>query len=160
MFADDLNIFKLFDQHTHPDTIFATLTTIQSDIHLWGSTNRVTFEPTKEYINILHPQKGIGDNFHLLGCIFDVFLKMDAAVDAILKRARRKYKSLLRTRIFYSDSDMILQYKSHILPILEAHSGAIFHATNSVLKPLDDLQSNFLTAIGMDEKKTLLLLII
>ena len=76
---------------------------------------------------------------------------MAAAIDAILKKARPKDKSLLHTRIFYSDSDMILQYKSHILPILEAHSGAMFHEKHPILKWLPRHAAFMLSRVKIGE---------
>ena len=76
-------------------------------IHAWGARNRVQFEPSKEEMLILHPIRGMGDDFRLLGCILDNKLGMESAITAILKKIRPKIKSLLRTRPYYSVAEMI-----------------------------------------------------
>jgi len=103
----------------------------------------------------IHPG-GEGDDFRLLGCMFDVHLQMETAIRTILGKVRPKIKALLRARIYHSQQDMVMQYKAHILPLLEHHSAAIFHATDTILKPFDKVQSSFLQEIGLTEKEALL----
>ena len=66
-----------------------------------------------------------------------------------MHKVRPKVKSFLRARRFYTTQDMILQYKTHILPIIECHTGAIFHASTSTLARLDRIQSSFLKALNL-----------
>ena len=112
----------------------------------------MVFEPDKEFMAILHPRTGIGEDFKLLGCLFDVELRMESAIDKIAGKIRPKLKSLLRTRAFYMRDDLIIQYKAHILSLLEVHTGAIFHAFDSLLQRLDKIQDEFLMHMGIDEK--------
>jgi hypothetical protein len=156
VFADDLNLFQSFPKNADSDVMWTALREIQTKIHDWGNSNRVKFEPTKEEMRILHPERGEGNEFRLLGCIYDTRLTMEAAIDSITKKVRPKFKSLLRTRIFYSEGDIILQYKFHMLTILETHTGAIYHATTSALKNLDKLQIHFLEQLGLNEKQAFL----
>ena len=90
------------------------------------------------------------------GCMIASHFQMDEAIIAILKQVRPKLKSLMRTRIYYSDSDMILQFKTHILSIIEAHSGAIYHSIDSNLAPLDKVLTIFLDHIGMSTEQAFL----
>jgi hypothetical protein len=76
--------------------------------------------------------------------------KMDEAVDAIIQRARPKCKALLRTRSFYNTVDMILQFKTHILGILESNVGGIYHATSTVLAPLDRIATRFVHELNLE----------
>ena len=46
---------------------------------------------------------------------------------------------------------MIIQYKSHILPLLEQNTGAIFHANSGQLNRIDALQLHFLDNINLTE---------
>ena len=87
-------------------------------------SNRVVFEQTKEKMMIIYSDRGTGDMFRLLGCIFDDRLDMDIAVATILSKVRPKINALLRTRIF--QRDMVMQHNAHILPLIEHHSAAIF----------------------------------
>ena len=70
-------------------------------VHLWGHRNRVSFDANKEAVVILHPLHGDGPDFKFLGCIFDVKLNMQSAIDAIVPSARAKMRALLRTRNTY-----------------------------------------------------------
>ena len=58
-------------------------------------------------------------------------------------------KYLLRTRRYYADADMIGQFKTHILCLLEMHNGAIFHACDAILHKLDRVQSSFIRELGL-----------
>jgi len=142
-FADDLNAFQSFDRSLHRHVIFNKLRRCQEQIHKWGETNRVEFDPSKEALVILHPYHGYGKTFRLLGLIVDNQLTMGEAVAKLLKQARPKCQMLLRTRVHYGIHDMIVQYKTHILGILESVTGGIYHATATVLASLDRLQTTF-----------------
>ena len=106
------------------------------------------FDAGKEHFVIVHPTSGVGEDFKLLGLVFDHKLRMDSGVEAILKRARPKSQMLLRSRPYYSDTDMMLQFKTHILGILESNIGGIYHATQTVLAPLDRVVTTFVSCIG------------
>ena len=45
MFADDLNVFKLFDQHLSFEEVVVDLAKCRAGVHKWGRANRVTFDP-------------------------------------------------------------------------------------------------------------------
>ncbi len=47
-------------------------------------------------------------------------------------------------------------FKSHVLPILEFGTAALYHATDSVLKPLDLIFEGFLSELGIDEAEAFL----
>ena len=98
----------------------------------------------------MHPTHGEGDAFKLLGLIFDFKLKMDEKIDAIIQRARHKCKALLRTRSLYNTVDTILQFKTHILGILESNIGGIYHATSTVLAPLDRIATRFVHELNLE----------
>ena len=74
---------------------------------------------------------------------FDTRLCMEEAINAILLTARPKMRALLRTRGHYSMTDMFLQFKTHVLGLLESNIGGIYHATDTALAPLDRLQRAF-----------------
>ena len=66
-FADDLNVWKHFELGISNDTILHELEIVQTQIHLWGSSNRVEFDNQKEHFVILHPIFGFALLFKLLG---------------------------------------------------------------------------------------------
>ena len=92
---------------------------------------------------IIHPFHAQGDAFKLLGCLVDPKLLMKLAIEKILAQIRPKVTALLRTRAHYDVPTLIVQFKTHIWGILEAHNGAIFHAASSHLDKLDRVQDGF-----------------
>ena len=76
--------------------------------HTWGRKHRVIFEASKEAFIILHPRRGWGEDFKLLGLIIDARLTMENDVAALLQKAHPKCRSLLRVRNFYSIFVMIM----------------------------------------------------
>ena len=92
---------------------------------------------------------GEGEYFRLLGPTFDAKLTMHTAVKNIMKKTRPKTYALLKARRMYSTSDMVLQFKTHIWSILESSIPAIYHAADSILAPLDGLQTHFAHELGL-----------
>jgi len=142
-FADDLNAFQSFGRNVHRDVIFSKLRQCQEYVHEWGEVNRVEFDPGKEERVVLHPRNGYGETFRLLGLMVDNGLTMEEAVAKLLKQARPKLQALMRTRAYFGINDMMLQYKTHVLGIVESVTGGIYHATTTTLAPLDRLQTTF-----------------
>ena len=114
IFADDLNVFQLFDRHATCDAVKDKLNKTREHVHRWGHRNRVIFDASKEHLIIIHPDHGEGSTFKLLGCMIDTSLLMHEAVDAIIAKMRPKIKAILRLRAHYSLADMLMQYKTHI----------------------------------------------
>ena len=52
---------------------------------------------------------------------------------------------------FYSRRELFQQYKTHILPLLETANGAIYHASTTVLRPIDNIYTSFLHATHTTE---------
>ena len=119
-------------------------------VHSWGRSNRVSFDPGKEHMVVLHPIHGEGEAFKLLGLMVDCKLNMQDAVDKILSQAKPKITAILKIQHFYDTRQLIAQFKTHIWGIIENNTGGLFHASNTVLKKLDALQSKFLREIGID----------
>ena len=71
---------------------------------------------------------------------------MSTAITKIINKAKPKLKALLRTQHYYSTKELFTQYKTHILPILESCSGAIYHASTTTLVPIAALYATFLHA--------------
>ena len=151
MFADDLNVFEQFDATVNNEVIKTELALTQQNVHRWGRRNRVSFDEKKEHVAIIHPIQGEGETFRFLGCMIDVKLQMDDAIDHIVTTARPKIKALLRSRGTYDVKDMLCQFKTHIWGITEFANGAILHASKSSLNRLDNLQSSFLRDLGISE---------
>ena len=148
-YADDLNMYKAYAGQTPCDDILADLKHLQSATHSWGRANQVIFDGAKEEFAIIHRRHNHGDAFKLLGIWIDTKLTMDVAVDKVVKKISPKVTALLRTRRFHSQAALIAQYKSHILCHLDRCGGAVFHASDTVLLPLDRVQDRFLRELGL-----------
>ena len=114
MFADDLNVFQEFDRQQPVIEVQETLQKCRDKVHKWGKANRVSFDPSKEHLVVLHPSEYHGAAFKLLGCMVDTDLAMDSAIDLLLTKIRPKITAILRTRGYYSVPDLITQFKTHI----------------------------------------------
>ena len=98
MFADDLNVFQEFDRKKNLAEVQDTLQQCREKIHTWGKANRVSFDPSKEHLVVLHPAEYHGPCFKLLGLMVDTDLAMESAIDSLLTKIRPKIKAILRTR--------------------------------------------------------------
>ena len=114
MFADDLNVFQLFDRLAPPEECCEILSECRRNVHAWGRKNRVSFDASKEHLVILHPNQNHGEPFKLLGCMIDLDLRMNTCVEQLLGKIRPKSVAILRTRAYYDEKDLLNQYKTHI----------------------------------------------
>ena len=151
VFADDLNAYRPFPATTHNSAIMRSIKNCQTELHKWGAANQVAFDPSKESQHVLSLTDPAGGVFRLLGVPFDTELSMAAAVSEIVSAAGWKLRTLLRTRRFYNDAEMIVFYKAHLLSYLEYRTAAIYHATRAILGRLDAVQTRFLRDVGVDE---------
>ena len=110
------------------------------------------FDPQKEEFAVLQTYFGEGQTFRLLGPLVDCKLTMDDSIDKILGKAKPKMKAILRTASIYSVSTLVNQFKTHILPVIESQTSAIYHATSTRLTALDSLYHSFIHAIGIDAR--------
>ena len=156
-FADDLSVHKTYAADVPNDKVLEDLHLCQESVHQWGQQNRVVFDASKEEFAVLHHVHGEGCDFRLLGPVFDAKLQMHSAVQKVLGKARPKLYALLKTRRFYNTADLVLQYKTHLLCVLEACTPAVYHAATSVLEPLDNLQGSFLRQLGLTPEEAFLL---
>jgi hypothetical protein len=81
---------------------------------------------------------------------------MDSAVHGLTGKAKWKLQMLLRSRRSFSTEDLIVQYKQQVLSFIEYRSGAIYHATGTVLRQLDGLQDRFLRDLGITREAALM----
>ena len=107
IFADDLNVFQEFDRTIANEQCKKVMYDCRLKVHNWGKVNRVVFDADKEHVIILHPLQGEGDPFKLLGCLVDLKLTMQQAIDKLLSQIRPKVKVIVRTRMHYTEKDLI-----------------------------------------------------
>ena len=97
-----------------------------------------------------------GSSLKLLGLDFDCELHMTDAIANVVMDAGWKMKSLLRTRRFYCDGELVLLYKSHLLSFLEYRTPSVYHAWRDVLGRLDNVQQRFLRDVGISDLAALM----
>ena len=81
---------------------------------------------------------------------------MSDAVESCVAAASWRIYSLIRTRRFYCDAELVNLYKSHVLSYIEYRTSAIYHASLSILAPLDALQTRFLRSLGITPRDALM----
>jgi hypothetical protein len=151
VYADDLNAYREYSGTTENGSIMEVMGHCQEDLHSWGRANQVEFDPAKESMHILSASCPEGPSFKLLGVTFDCGLQMIDTVNLAVTEAGWKLKTLLRTSRFYTDAELVLLYKSHLLASLEYKTSAVYHARREVLVRLDNVQQRFLRDAGVDE---------
>ena len=123
----------------------------QEELHKRSAANQVAFDASKESHHVLSLSDPDGNSLKLLGVPFDMGLSMADAISELVSSAGWKLRTLLRTRRFYSDADLIVFYKAYLLSYLEYRTPAIYHATRALLSRLDAVQSRFLRDVGVDD---------
>ena len=63
-----------------PSIIMQDLNMMQSNLHQWGANNFVTFDAQKESKHIISKHKPVGEDFRILGCLFDCKLTISACI--------------------------------------------------------------------------------
>ena len=81
---------------------------------------------------------------------------MSSAVESAACKASAKLRALLRAKRIFNLHELVLQYKSHVLSLLEYPTPAIYHASSTVLSRTDRVQSRFLREVGLSEEKAFL----
>ena len=148
-FADDLNCYKVFAAGTPTDEVLADLQKTQEACHQWGRTNQVLFDAGKEAFAVLHRSEGYGSDFKVLGTWFDTGLRMHTAAKKVKQVCAPKLKALLRARGFYTTAELVLQFKSHVLGVVECRTPGLYHAASSVLQQVDALFVRFLREVDL-----------
>ena len=159
VFADDLNAWRAFllDKHSVSphEAPLTELAAVQAELHQWGAANQVVFDPAKESVHILHRSRHHGNNFKILGCIFDPQLRMLQAAKHVAKEAGWRLRTLLRTKRFFTTPELMRLYKAQILSFVESSTPALYHAAPTNLAWIDRVQNRFLRDIGMSELEAL-----
>ena len=142
-FADDLTVFREFEESEENEEIIKKLRSCQASVHAWGKENQVLFDPLKEEFEVLQSQGGTNKSFRQLGTVIDIALKMYEEIAARVGKARPKVKAILRSRKFYGVNDLMTQFKAHVLCLLEGNTGGFYHACDTTIGRLDAVQDSF-----------------
>ncbi len=108
VFADDSHAYRIYPSATHNSAIRKSLDNVQCELHKWGEANQVTFDAARESQHVLSTSDPEGNSFKLLGVPFDTGLSMANVVSELVSSAGWKLKTILRTRRFYTDADLIV----------------------------------------------------
>eukprot|EP00973_Karenia_brevis_P030294 4177217-Karenia_brevis.AAC.1 len=149
VYADDLNAYCLIPNSISEDECFQKLDEVQGHLHAWGDAQGIKFDAGKESKHLISHHLPVGDSFRILGILFDCKLIMDRCIHETVTSCNFKIKMLLRVKRFYSLFELINLYKAHILSFIEYRSPALLHASNTVLMPLDLVQTRFLTQLDV-----------
>ncbi len=155
-FADDLSASKEYPATTNNADILDELRLAQAAAHAWGIRNRVAFDESKEEFCVLDARLGHGRVFRLLGPMVDNKLRMHACVEKFFKKAKPKARRLLRARRFFSVSQLVTQFKSHIWGVVESVTAAVYHVAPSVVSKLDRIQESFVEKLALSERDAFL----
>ncbi len=151
VFADDFNSWKRFSAALALSDMLDECRLCQGSLHAWGRANSVKFDPSKESFHILHRSRSFGDDFLLLGVMFDCELRMHSAISRLAREAGWRLQAILRPRRFFRQFEIMNLYKSLILSFLESGLAAYFHAAPSVLQPIDRIQHRLLRELEMTD---------
>ena len=155
IFADDLDAFKVLPSSTDNAQCIQEAETCQTEVHAWGRSNGVAFEPSKESLQVLSKHDPCGAGFVKLGVNFDVKLCMQGEVDDLVGQCAWRVSQLLRGGRFFSSEELVFLYKQHVLSRIEYRTAAVYHAADTVLAPLDAVQRRVLRAAGVNELEAL-----
>ena len=125
-------------------------------MHEWGKANQVTFDNTKESFGIMSRTEPEGPDIKLLGIRFDMQLNMEAAVSQLHNAAMWKLRTLLKTKRYYNQREVINLYKSKVLGFIEYRTSAIYHVSLTVLQQIDSVQNKLLSNTGISREEALL----
>ncbi len=156
VFADDFNCWKGFDWNVDGPSAIESMKECQVKLHDWGAANQVVFDPSKESFAILRARDPVGEDFKLLGIIFDTKLLMHKGARKVATDAGWRLRAILRVRRYFTTPELVRLYKSLVLSFVESGLAGYFHAATSVLECVDRVQRRFLREIGMSETIALL----
>ena len=156
VFADDLNCFKVVNGNFGDVYVNGLTQRCQASLHRWGQANQVVFEPDKESMHILGRYSTYGGPFKMLNVVVYPRLSMREAAYTLSMEAGWRISSLLRVRRFYDTRSLIQMFKCQILSSLEGATPALYQASPSVLRPIDQIQEKFLEELGIPSTTALL----
>jgi hypothetical protein len=80
---------------------------------------------------------------------------MDRAIHETATACGWKLQTLLRSTRFFTAKELVTLYKSHVLSFIEYRTAAIYHASNTVLAELDNVQKRMLKIVAATEEEAL-----
>ena len=130
---------------------FHDLQEVQRELHNRGTASRVFFDPSKESFRLLHTCFQHGDDFKLLGVVFDTQLLMHRAAPEIATESGWRLQTLLKVRRCFTTPEIFRLYNAQVLSYIESSTPDIFNAAPPVLDRIDTVQRKFLCEMGFSE---------
>ena len=81
---------------------------------------------------------------------------MAEACRTTAQEGRWRLRTVLRSRRYFSTTQLVTLYKSHVLSYLESSTGAIYHAADTHLGLIDHVQEVLLRELGITTEEALL----
>ena len=155
-YADDLNAFREYPSHMADNYILRDLQKVQHTLHSWGEANGVRFDASKESYHILSRTSPYGGKFKMLGINFDPKLSMHDAVHECVIACNWKLQSILRSKKFYTDADILITFETHILSYIEYRTVGLCHASPYDLRALDEILTRLLVRFEISHEEALM----
>ena len=155
LFADDLNCYTDFEAEADNEDLKEELRQCQTAVHEWGKASQVECDSLKKSFHVLHRRDPAGESFRVFGVRWNIKLSMEPECEEVGKRAFTKLRALLKLRRFYTTPQLVQLYKTHVLPVLELPTPAVYHATDTALDNLDKVQRHFLRELGLTAAEAL-----
>ena len=156
VYADDLNAFREFSHDTENSVVKSCLDSCQNELHKWGRANRVTFEAKKESKHVLSLREPEGEDFKILGVVYDCRLSMQSTCEKLAFDCEWKLKTLFRARHYHNTAQLVRLYKAQLLSFVEYRTSALYHATKETLQVVDRVQERFLRDCNISEEDALM----
>ena len=96
-----------------------------------------------------------GEDFKIVGCVYDSQLLMHAGARHVATEAGWRLKALLRARRHFTTPELMRLYKAQILSFIESSTPGLYHASASTLSRIDRVQARFLREVGLSEVQAL-----
>ena len=131
-----MNAYKAFPVNIPNEEIFVAAEECQTELHLWGQGNQACFDAEKESTHVVSHREAEGESFKVLGVKFDCSLTMAEAVHGVVVEVNWKLRTFERSAAYHYDTQLVKLYKARVLGYVEYRTAAVYHATDTVLKPL------------------------
>jgi hypothetical protein len=105
VYAEDLNAYRVVPSTTSVEDATKSMDLVQEELHKWGDANQVVFDAAKESKHILSRTDPFGQDFKLLGIVFDCKLEMESAVRTLVGKVKWKLQMPLRSRRAFPTED-------------------------------------------------------
>ncbi len=92
----------------------------------------------------------------LLGVVIDPKLSMCECVRECVHEASWRLKSVVRTRRYHTDGELIQHFKAHVLSYVEYRTPGLYHAASTILEPLNRILRSFLRDVNVGLEDALL----